>query len=197
MSRWFDTYGDDILGKDTPEMEKAVEEYSLRRHEGSSEQNREELARWQEENYEMVSEYRFLDPKEYKDIKPRIGRILGYDEFISILRNDCGLTCFYREMGHPQKLALWVKRSSISPDAECACWIQRPFMIEYEVPSFDSKDLPTGTRFRGWRTCLLQMRIKDMITEERINKVFGQATGPASARYLRTMQSLRNNYGLV
>ena len=197
MSRWFDTYSDDIVGKDTPEMQRAVEQYALNRHVRSSAQNEEELARWKEENYAIASEYRFLDPAEYKDIKPRIGRIISYDQFIGILRNDCGLKCFYREMGHPQKLALWVQKDSLSSEAVCACWTQRPFMVEYEVPAFDDKDLPTGTRFRGWRTCLLQMRMKELLTEERINKVFGHARGPASGRYLRTMQSLRNNYGLV
>lgn len=191
---WED-YSKAIVGEDTPEMEKAIEQYALNRHVKSSAQNEEELARWKEENYQAVSEYRFLDPAEYADFGPRIGRIYSHDQFITKLRSEFGLTCFYREMGHDQKLALWVRKDGIS-EPQVACWIQRPFMIEYEVPSFDDKGLPTGTRYRGWRTCLLQMRMKEMITEDQINKFFGRATGPASTRYLKTMQSLRNNYGL-
>lgn len=195
MSRWFDTYEQDVVGKDTPEMQRAVEQYALNRHVKSSDQNEEELARWKEENYNMVSEYRFLDPSEYDDLGPRIGRIYSYDQFIEKLRKEFKLTCFYREMGHPQKLALWVQKNGMV-QPEVACWIQRPFMVEYEVVSFDDKGLPTGSKYRGWRTCLLQMRMKEMITEAQINKYFGRATGPASSRYLSTMQSLRNNYGL-
>ena len=190
MSKWFDTYADDVVGKDTPEMERAIEQYALNRHATSSSENEETLARMQEENYEAVSEYRFLDPAEYAELGPRIGRIYGYDEFITKLRK-IGLNCFYREMGHAQKLALWVYKKD-TDDAKVACWIQRPFMVEYEQPSFDSKGLATGTKYRGWRTCLLQMRMKHMITEDQINKHFGRATGPAAARYLKTMQSLRN-----
>ena len=190
---WED-YGSSLIGEDTPEMEKAIKEYAMNRHTHSSQQTEEELARWKEGNYAAVSEYRFLDPAEYAEFGPRIGTIYGHDEFINKLRK-IGLTCFYREMGHDQKLALWVQKDGMT-EPQVACWIQRPFMIEYEVPSFDDKGLPTGTRYRGWRSCLLQMRMKEMITEDQINKHFGRACGPASGRYLSTMQSLRNNYGL-
>ena len=190
---WED-YDKAVVGEDTPEMQKAVEAYALHRHEGSSAQNEETLAQMREENYNSVSEYRFLDPSEYADLGPRIGRIFSYDEFISKLRK-IGIKCFYREMGHPQKLALWVYEAFQS-DACVACWIQRPFMIEYEQVSFDGKGLPVGSKYRGWRSCLLQMRMKEMITEEQINRHFGRASGPASGRYLALMQSLRNTYGL-
>jgi hypothetical protein len=190
---WLD-YDKAVVGEDTPEMQKAIEAYALHRHEGSSAENEETLARMREENYNSVSEFRFLDPSEYKDLGPRIGQIYGYDEFISKLRK-IGIKCFYREMGHPQKLALWVQKNSMT-EPQVACWVQRPFMIEYEQVAFDDKGLPTGSKHRGWRSCLLQMRMKELITEEQINKHFGRASGPASARYLSTMQSLRNNYGL-
>ena len=190
---WLD-YDKAVVGDDTPEMQKAIEQYALHRHVGTSAENEETLARMREENYNSVSEFRFLDPSEYADLGPRIGQIYSYDEFISKLRK-IGITCFYREMGHPQKLALWVQKNSLT-EPQVAGWIQRPFMIEYEVVDFDDKGLPKGSKYRGWRSILLQMRMKEMITEAQINKHFGQASGPASARYLSTMQSLRNNYGL-
>ena len=43
-ARW-ETYADEIVGKDSDEMEKAVAEYASRRHEKSTAQNEEELAR--------------------------------------------------------------------------------------------------------------------------------------------------------
>lgn len=194
MSKWFDTYADDVVGQDTPEMQRAIEQYALNRHEHGSAETEETLARMREENYNSVSEFRFLDPSEYAELGPRIGQVYSHDEFISKLRK-IGLTCFYREMGHDQKLALWVQKDGMT-EPQVAGWVQRPFMIEYEVVAFDDKGLPTGSKHRGWRSVLLQMRMKEMITEAQINKHFGQASGPASARYLSTMQSLRNNYGL-
>jgi len=190
LAPWQD-YGDAVVGKDSAELDKAVEEYAKHRHEGpSSAQNLEELARWQEENYNAVSEYRFLDPKDYADIEPRIGRKFTYEQFINKLRHECKLKCFYREMGHPQKLALWAFKST-GGEPEVACWCQRPVMIEYEVVRFDDKGLPVDSRFRGWRTCLLDLRRKGFLSEEKIKKAFGEATGPASSKYKQIMQSLR------
>lgn len=191
-ARW-ETYDDEILGKDTPEMEAAMDAYARNRHETSSEQNKEELARWKEGNAGIAAQYQWVKPEEYADMGPRIGRIYSYDQFINILRDKCKLTCFYREMGHPQKLALWVQKDGMS-EPQVACWVHRPYMIEYEVMRFDDKGVPLDSRYRGWRTCLLQMRMKEMLTEEKINKAFGPATGPASERYNSTMKSLRNNF---
>jgi hypothetical protein len=38
------------------------------------------------------------------------------------------------------------------------------------------------------------MRMKEMLTEDQINKAFGHATGPASSRYNQVMQSVRKNF---
>lgn len=190
-ARW-ETYADEIIGKDSAEMEAAVAAYAKNRHASSSAQNQEELARWKEGNAEIAKQYQWVKPEEYADLGPRAGKILTYDEFITILRTKCKLTCFYREMGHDQKLALWVQKDAMTLP-EVACWVQRPFMIEYEVMRFDDKGVPLDSRYRGWRTCLLQMILKKMLTEQQVNRAFGPATGPASPRYNQTLQSIRKN----
>ena len=64
-------------------------------------------------------------------------------EFHQQTRNDCKLKCFYREMGHPQMIALWgIKKEGLP--AEVVSWAQRPAMIELEVPRFDDKGVPSG-----------------------------------------------------
>jgi hypothetical protein len=190
-ARW-ETYADEIVGKDSAEMEAAVAEYAKKRHVGSSAQNQEELARWKEGNAEIARQYQWVKPEEYADIDARQGKILTHDQFITTLRDKCKLTCFYREMGHPQKLALWVQKNGMT-QPEVGCWVQRPFMIEYEVMRFDEKGVPLDSRFRGWRTCLLQMILKKMLTEQQVNKAFGPATGPSSQRYNQTLHSIRKN----
>jgi hypothetical protein len=189
----WETYGDEIIGKDSPELDAAVAEYSKHRHVKSSQQNEELLAEWKEGNAQSAKEYQWVKPEEYADLGPRKGRILSYEQFINILRDKCKLTCFYREMGHPQKLALWVQKDgTVQP--ELAGWCQRPFMIEYEVVRFDERGIPLDSRYRGWRSVLLQMRMKEMLTEDQINKAFGRAIGPASRRYNQVMQSVRKNF---
>jgi hypothetical protein len=191
-ARW-ESYAEEIMGKDSAEMEAAVAEYARNRHESSSTQNKEELARWEEGNRELAKEYQWVKPEEYADEDARLGRILSYSEFISILRNKCGLQCFYREMGSPQKIALWVHKNYMT-EAKVACWCQRPYMREWEVVRFDEKGVPLDSKFRGWRTCLLDLRLKEMLTEEQINKAFGSPTGKVAARYNQVMQSVRKNF---
>ncbi len=193
--RW-ETYADEIVGKDDPVLAKEVEEYSKKRHDGpSSQQNQEELARWKEGNWQVAKEYRFIDPADYAEFEPRKGRILNYEQFITILRDKCKLKCFYREMGHDQKLALW---GFIKGETEpiMGSWVQRPYMIEFEIPHFDDKGVVLDTKYRGWRTCLMDLRRKNLLTEEMITKVFGRAHGPASGRYNSFMQDMRHSYGL-
>lgn len=191
---WED-YGKTVVGEDSAEMSAAVDAYAQNRHERSSAQNEEELARWKEENQQIAKQYQFLDPAEYAEFEPRKGRILSYEQFINLLRDKCKLKCFYREMGHDQKLALWAfKKDATEP--EVACWVQRPFMIEFEIPHFDDKGVVLDTRYRGWRTCLMNLRLKELLTEETITRVFGRAHGPASERYNSFMQSARQSYGL-
>ena len=85
----------------------------------------------QEENYNSVSEFRFLDPSEYADLGPRIGRIYGYDEFINKLRK-IGLNVLLPGDGPPAETGSLGSEGPID-DAKVAGWIQRPFMIEYEA----------------------------------------------------------------
>ncbi len=193
--RW-ETYADEIVGKDNPALAKEVEEYSKRRHEGpSSQQNEEELARWKEGNQRIAKEYQFINPADYAEFEPRKGRILSYEQFITTLRDKCKLKCFYREMGHDQKLALWAFRKG-ETEPVMACWTQRPYMIEFEIPNFDQYGVVLDTKYRGWRTCLMDLRRKELLTEETITRVFGRAYGPASGRYNSFMQDMRHSYGL-
>lgn len=192
QGRWFDTYADDIVGKDTPEMSKAIDEYAKRRHERTSAQNEDELCRWKEENDNISREYQWVKPEEYADIAPRIGRIMHYTELINTLRSKCGLRCFYRDMGHPQKIALWVQRNA-GQEPELGCWTQAPYCTEFSVMRFDDHGVPLDERYRGWRTVLMQLALKGMLKESVINKVFGRANGPASEKYNHFMYDLRKN----
>ena len=186
---WED-YGSSIMGQDSAEMDRLIALYAQNRHESTSEETKEELARQKELNYALAAQYRFLNPADYEDIDARIGKVLTHESFINKLRNDCKLKCFYREMGHPQMIALWgIKKEGLP--AEVVSWAQRPAMIELEVPRFDDKGVPSGFRYRGWRTCLMDARRKGFLTEDTIRKVFGEPIGPAGRTYLQFMYSLR------
>lgn len=177
----------------TPEMEAAIATYAENVHDDSSNQTKEELHRWKEGNEEVSKEYQFVAPDEYNNAEERMGRILHSSEFINILRNKVGLKCWYRDHPHADKITLLVQKSFGTQEAEIACWVQRGFMPELSIMRFDDHGVPLNESHRGYRTCLLQMLLKGMVTEEQIIKYFGPAKmTPAWERYNATVHSWRN-----
>jgi hypothetical protein len=52
-------------------------------------------------------------------------------------------------------------------------WMQWPYGPEWSLLTFDQYDVPTGERWRGWRTALLHLILADVITEREASKAFG------------------------
>lgn len=174
----------------SPEMEAEIQRYSERRHEKSSSQNEEELARQREINYELAKQYRWVSPEEYADEGPRIGRIMHSSELIRLLRTKCDLQCWYRTHPQPRKITLVVKRDGLEP--EVGAWVQFGYMPEFTIMGFDDHGVPLAEKYRGWRTVVLQLILKGFVSEERIDKVFGKAHGPVSDRYQSLLYEFRN-----
>lgn len=183
----WETYGDSLSERLDPKLQQAVDDYSTKRHEKSSAQNREELARWEEENKMLAKQYQFLTPEEYEDEGARIGHVIHSSVFINMLKKEFNLPFWYRNHPTPKKVTLMLE------DTAC-CWVQEGFMPEYSIMRFDSHDIPLDEKFRGWRTPLLQMILKGILKEEDVDRVFGKATGPASERYNSTLFEIRNHY---
>lgn len=187
----WETYGTELTEKLDPELEKAVAKYAENRYEEGSNQSKEELHRQKELSDASVKEYQFLHPSEYSDRGPRIGKIIHSSTFINMLRDECNVKCWYRQHPQPKKITLVVQKPGLNP--EVGCWAQIGFMPEYEIVDFDAHGLPLDSKCRGWRTCLLQLILKGVLTEEVAHNVFGVAKGPASKRYLDTLYSFRNH----
>lgn len=177
----------------TPELKSAVDEYAQNYHDSTSNQNAEELAMWQELNANNARDYQWVTPQEYKDHGARMGKIRHSSEIINLLRK-AGLKCWYRN--HPQsgKITLVVKRRGLDP--EVGCWVQSGFCPELSIMSFDQHGVPLAERLRGWRTALLQLILKGMITERAASKFFGRPKVTRQFdRFNSTLQSFRNAGG--
>lgn len=186
------TYNQSLEEELNEELQHEVTKYSEQHHVKTSSQNQEELARQKEQSDEVAKEYQFLSPEEYKDEAPRIGRVLHSSSFINKLRKECNVSCWYRQHPLKGKVTLIVKQEGTEP--EVGCWVQEGFMPEFSIVRFDTHGVPLDEKYRGWRTCLLQLILKGVLTEELAHKVFGKAEGPASGRYNSTLYEFRNNY---
>jgi hypothetical protein len=176
----------------SPELEAAVAEYSTHRHDDSSNQTKECLAEQKELSSEVAKEYQWCTPEEYRDIQMRFGRMMNAAELINKLRDECHLKVYYRDHPHADKLVLLYSDSFGVKKPEMACWVQNGVMPEYTVMGFDEHGVPVAEKYRGWRTVLLQLILKGILTEEVAHKVFGPALLPCAERYNTILQSYRN-----
>ncbi len=183
---------DDDFGHDDPALLEAMAEYAQNVSDAeASSQTKDELARLKEGAAEQVKEYQWVTPEEYKNEGDRIGRIMHNVVFINLLR-EAGVKCWYRN--HPQagKITLVVQRRDLP--AEVGCWCQAGYAPELSIMRFDSHGVPTTEKYRGWRTSLLQLILKGIISQKQAEKTFGKPpVTPAFARYNATLQNFRNN----
>lgn len=173
-----------------PELDRQIAEYAKNVHDSTSNQNKEELHRWTEKNEHIKDEYQFVKPNEYNDVNERMGKIMHSSEFIKKLES-AGVKCWYRVHPHADKLTLMIQRGPLPP--EIGCWVQNGWMPELSIMNFDEHGIPLAEKFRGWRTCLLQLILKSAIPEKKADEVFGRPkTTAAFHRYNSLLQSFRN-----
>jgi hypothetical protein len=189
----WETYGAEMEARMSPEMASAVAEYAERRYESdqTSSENKEELHRQREISTELAKQYQWLNPEEYADFGARIGRVMSHAEFINTLRKS-GIHCHYRQHPQADKAVLYTSKYGCDT-AEIACWVQVGQMPELSIMRFDDHGVPLDERRRGWRTSLLQLILKGIITEEEANKAFGRPKETEQFhRYNSTLQNFRN-----
>lgn len=188
----WETYADELSVKMDDKLAAEVAAYAERRHEDHrNTQMQEELHRQREISEDTAKQYQWLTAEEYADFDARIGRVLSHAEFITMLRK-VGVRCWYTQHLQPGKVTLlWQPDPLHAP--EVACWVQYGQMPELSLMRFDDHGVPLDERRRGWRTCLLQLILKGVITEETANKTFGAPRqDTAFRRYNTTLQQFRN-----
>jgi hypothetical protein len=188
----WETYGEQLIETLNPELEAAIAEFASHDPHGTTDsQTHEELCRVKEENDALAQTYQWLSPDEYADEGARIGAIMHSSELIKKLTQDCRLTAAYRPHPQPKRVTLLVDSTNGVKGLEVACWVQLGYMPEFSICNFDEHGVVLQEAYRGWRTVLLQLLVKRMVTEETVTRVFGEAHGPAAQRYLQILQGFR------
>lgn len=188
----WETYDDELDVKLTPQLQDDIARLEERRHDHSSSENEEELCRQREVNDGIAEQYRWVSPDEYEDLTARIGRVMHSNEFITRLRK-VGVQCWYRDHPLPGRITLLYSDRMAGKAPEVGCWVQHGYMPEFSIMRFDDHGVPLDERRRGWRTCLLQLILKGVISWYEVNQEFGEAKGPAAERYNTTLFSVHND----
>jgi hypothetical protein len=188
----WETYDDSLETKVPKKLEEEIKEYSQHRYLKTSSETEDEYYKQKEINDEISKGYAWLNEEDYRDIEPRIGRVLTHADLINLLRKS-GVRCFYIPHPHYDKLTLLVSNYWATEKPRVAGWVPFGFMPELSVSRFDSHGVNTNERYRGWRTVLMQLVIQDIITEDKINKIFPEPRYiKAFHRYNAFMYSWRN-----
>lgn len=138
---------------------------------------------------EQVESYKMEHQDLLTDEKPRKVHIITTRDFIKKLR-DNGVRCFTVDNGLAGTVGLWAARGQ---ETVYICYLQIPCMYEWSVLRLDNHNLPAGEKFRGWRTVLMQLIIKKILTEDQAHSIFGKPTGGVvSSIYRKTLWDRKN-----
>jgi hypothetical protein len=141
----------------------------------------------------MVREYQIEDQEQLIDFKARNVNIRSSKELILTLR-EAGVPCVAIYNGWPGQAGLWAfVPTNHGPDVRYITYIQIPAMIEWDVLRLDEHFLPAGLDYRGWRSVLVELVKKGVMTEERMHEVFGKPTDSiVSRKYRRSLYEFRH-----
>ena len=146
-----------------------------------------------EQSDAMVAQFRMPGQEIMSDALPRKIKLMGTRDFLTTLRQN-GVQCFTFFNGMPGTAGLWAAKPNRA-EVEYIAYVQIPAMYEWSVLRLDAHGLPNGEDFRGWRTVLAQLIIKEILTEEKAHKIFGEPSGEQAVIYRRTLWNFRNGIG--
>ena len=154
---------------------------------------KESFAAEREISEEMAEQYKIEDQTELANAEARMVNPMSTRDFIQKLRAN-GVKCFTVDNGFPpQTVALWCIPPGQHARARYICYLQVPAQWEWSVLRVDAHGKPDGEDYRGWRTVLVQLIEKEILTEEQAHRIFGNAsTNPIFSRYHRSLWEFRN-----
>jgi hypothetical protein len=155
---------------------------------------KEEFQKHREVSETLALDYKLEDQDELVNKQARMVNPMSTTQFVQKLR-AAGIKCFTVYNGFPpQTVALWCLPPKQNARARYICYMQIPAMYEWSVLRTDQYGKPDGERFRGWRTVIVQLVEKEILTEMQADKIFGEAShNHIYRRYHRSLFEARNH----
>jgi hypothetical protein len=153
---------------------------------------KESFAAEKEISDEMGEQYHIEDQEDLTNELARKVNPMSTDAFVAKLRLN-GIKCFTVYNGLKGTIGLWCIPPKQVARARYVCYLQIPAMYEWSVLRLDRHNIPVGEKFRGWRTVLMELIKKEILTEYQAHKIFGHPSGNKTfRRYQRSLWELRN-----
>lgn len=137
-----------------------------------------------------------------ENIAARLVRVINCDRFVERMR-DVGVNVWLNSWSALGMIGLNARVPEKDPETgierlanATLTSLQYPLGPEWSVMKFNSHDVPLYERYRGWRTALLVLILRGVVTEEQAEEAFGEPTGAPSLFYRRQLWAWRNEkYG--
>lgn len=155
---------------------------------------REEFAKHREDSERLAEQYKMEDQADLTNRVARMVNPMSTRDFVVKLRAN-GIKCFTVDNGFPpQTVALWCIPPKQNTRARYICYVQVPAMYEWSVLKVDRYGKPIGEDFRGWRTVIIQLIEKEILTEAQAHRIFGMPSqNKVFNRYQRSLWEIRNS----
>lgn len=186
----------EIKGKGLNEAQAAYIA-SLPRDESKNNQTKELLAELYEENADTASNGRLP----YREIMrrneaARKGKVMHHLTFLKKLRK-LGIQCWYNSTPWEGIIGLRAIRPGFERQGlQFICGVKLGLTTEYDIFHYDRYGVELNKKFIGWRSVIIQLIAKGIITESQAHSIFGiPGVNEASAIYRRELHNIRNNRG--
>jgi len=148
-------------------------------------------------NSYAVQAQRWAHQDDYRNDAARVGRPMRSADFVNILQRLIP-TLYITDGRIEGDLAVFQTYGQPQPDLDGNTFRYLFYMPKGTLPEFslylfdEERDIPIKEKLRGWRTVLLRLIKCGLISEEKVEAVFGPAAGEAAAVYNRTLWQYRN-----
>lgn len=181
------------LGLDTTFGDKKLEdEYRAYangpRHTYNDSRTKDALAQLKEENINASRSQKIVGDEFAAD---RLGHMMDCREFMTRLNKIT--TARYSSSAKNGMLGLQVYApTSNGGEWTFVCGAQPGMVPEFSTMYFNSHNVPTSEKYRGWRTVLLRLILSGHISEDAATKEFGQPSGQEATYYRQQLHAFRN-----
>ena len=155
---------------------------------------KEEFQKHREDSQRLALNYQLEDQHHLTNRAARMVNPMSTLNFVRKLREN-GIKCFIVDNGFPPStVALWCLPPRVTQKARYVCYLQAPAMYEWSVLKMDTYGKPIGEAFRGWRTVIIQLIEKEILTEFKAHQIFGEPSqNRVFQRYHESLWEARNH----
>ena len=163
------------------------------RVESRAAQSHELLAQITEENTDKVAGSRLPDQNLMRrNEAQRKGVVMHHIEFLKKLRG-AGIRAWYNQVPFEGIVGLRCERKGYElKGIPFVCGVKLGWTSEFDIFHYDSHGVELNKRFIGWRSVIIQLIAKGILTETQAHRIFGRPQlNDASLIYRRTLHGMR------